>query len=306
MLITVIICTYNRAKFLPIALNSFTNQTLDNKVYEIIIVNNNSTDNTEKICKEFITNHPELNVKYFIEKNQGLSFSRNRGFRESSCGIIAYLDDDAYVEDDYLENIISFFQSNDTIAVGGQIFPVYDKGKEEPIWLSKYVWGVVGKVDFGNDVILFPEHKYPAGSNMIIDRNVLEESGLFNTKLGRIGRFGIASEEKDLFDRIRKKVQGKIYYLPNIPVYHIIEEQKLSGDYLKKFCIGIGLGEKVRTRHTGFKELFEKFIEYIFKFVAAFGLALLYAIKFEFPKAKYIVLIRYYILSGFFKSENKQ
>lgn len=306
MLITVIICTYNRAKFLPIALNSFTNQTLDKKVYEIIIVNNNSTDNTEKICKEFITNHPELNVKYFIEKNQGLSFSRNRGFRESSGSIIAYLDDDALATKDYLKNTIHFFAENpNASAIGGKVIPVYENNKKEPRWLSKYIWGIVTKVDMGNKVAEFPDNKYPAGCNMVIKRDVLQSVGLFDTNLGRKGRIGLASEDKDIFFRMHN-ADLHIYYVPDISVYHNIENYRLEYDYIKKLCIGIGLSERIRTQKSSPIELFKKLVEYLLKFIVALGLSFIYLFKFQFQKAKYIILIRYLILEGFFKKDYKQ
>lgn len=306
MLISVIICTYNRAKFLPIALNSFTNQTLDKNFYEIIIVNNNSTDNTEKICKEFITDHPELNVKYFIEKNQGLSFSRNRGFGESSGSNIAYLDDDAFATKDYLKNMIHFFTDNPNVsAIGGKVIPVYENNKEEPRWLSKYIWGIVTKVDMGNKVSEFPDNKYPAGCNMAIKRDVLQSVGLFDTNLGRKGRIGLASEEKDIFFRMRN-ADLHIYYVPDIPVYHNIDNYRLEYDYIKKLCIGIGLSERIRTQKISPIELFKKLVEYLLKFIAALGLSFIYLVKFQFQKAKYIIIIRYLILEGFFKKDYKQ
>ena len=306
MLISVIICTYNRDKFLPIALNSLTNQTLDKKVYEIIIVNNNSTDNTEKSSIEFITDHPELNVKYFVEKNQGLSFSRNRGFRESSGSKIAYLDDDAFATKDYLKNMIHFFTDNpNASAIGGKVIPVYENKKEEPRWLSKYIWGIVTKVDMGNKVSEFPDNKYPAGCNMAIKRDVLQSIGLFDTNLGRKGRIGLASEEKDIFFRMRN-ADLHIYYVPDISVYHNIENYRLEYDYIKKLCIGIGLSERIRTQKLSPIELFKKLVEYLLKLIVALGLSFIYLLKFQFQKAKYIILIRYLILEGFFKKDYKQ
>lgn len=306
MLISVIICTYNRDKFLPIALNSLTNQTLDKKVYEIIIVNNNSNDNTEKISKEFITDHPELNFKYFVEKNQGLSFSRNRGFRESKGDIIVYIDDDAFATKDYLKNMIHFFTDNPNVsAIGGKVIPVYKNNKEEPRWLSKYIWGIVTKVDMGNKVSEFPDNKYPAGCNMVIKRDVLQSVGLFDTNLGRKGRIGLASEEKDIFFRMRN-ADLHIYYVPDIPVYHNIDDHRLEYDYIKKLCIGIGLSERIRTQKISPTAQFKKLVEYLLKFIAALGLSFIYLLKFQFQKAKYIILIRYLILEGFSKKDYKQ
>jgi glycosyltransferase involved in cell wall biosynthesis len=304
MFISVIICTYNREKFLREAIESIAKQSLDKNEYELLLINNNSTDNTEEIYNKFIQNYPELNTKYFFETNQGLSFSRNRGFNESKGDIIVYIDDDAAAEKDYLLNIEKFFKKNpDASAIGGKVIPVYENNKEEPRWLSKYIWGTVTKVDFGNEIKEFPKNKYPAGCNMVIKREVLKESGLFDTKLGRIGRIGLASEEKDIFRKIRN-AGNKIYYVPDITVHHNVDDYRLEYGYLKKLCRGIGLSEKIRTQKISSGKLFSKFLEYILKLAAAFGLAFIYLLKFDYQKAKYIILIRYLILTGFFKSEN--
>ena len=115
--ISLVICTYNRAKFIGEALDSIAKQTLSPALFELIIVNNNCTDNTEEICKRFIAQYPNLDINYVIETNQGLSFARNRGIAESKNPIITYVDDDAYAKADFLERIYNFFSSNQD-AVG--------------------------------------------------------------------------------------------------------------------------------------------------------------------------------------------
>ena len=181
--ISVIICTYNREKFLPKALASLTEQTVGPNVYEIVIVNNNSTDNTEQISKEFIATHPELNIKYVVETQKGLSSARNRGIIESSSELIAFIDDDAEVEKNYLETAINFFNEHPTVsAMGGKVIPLYETGKE-PEWLSLPLWGLVTKVDWGNKTRRYPPSKYPAGCSMVFQKTVFDKVGMFNTNL---------------------------------------------------------------------------------------------------------------------------
>src|SRR5690606_31002664 len=81
--ISLVICTYNRDRFLPEALESITEQSLDPSFYEVIIVDNHSTDKTKDICLRFIEENPRLNVLYCYEQNKGLSFARNRGMAEA-------------------------------------------------------------------------------------------------------------------------------------------------------------------------------------------------------------------------------
>jgi glycosyltransferase involved in cell wall biosynthesis len=307
MQLSVIICTYNREKFILDSLISIKNQSLTKDNYEIIIVNNNSTDRTDEICRKFVEDYcKELKIVYVNEVKQGLSFARNRGFQESKGDIIVYIDDDAFVTKDYLKNMIHFFTDIPNVsAIGGKVIPVYENNKEEPRWLSKYIWGIVTKVDMGNKVLEFSNRKYPAGCNMAIKRDVLQSVGLFDTNLGRKGRIGLASEEKDIFFRMRN-ANFHIYYVPNIPVYHNIDNHRLEYEYIKKLCIGIGLSERIRTQKISQTELFKKLVEYLLKYFAALGLSFIFLLKFQIQKAKYIILIRYLILEGFFKKDYKQ
>src|SRR5687768_7478899 len=114
--ISVVICTYNRDKFIGEALNCLAKQTLSVDAFEIIVVDNNSTDNTVQIAKNFIATHPELNARYVLEPNRGLSFARNRGIQEAKAPIITYIDDDAEAEPGFLQSIADFMHADKTIA----------------------------------------------------------------------------------------------------------------------------------------------------------------------------------------------
>ena len=91
-LVSIIICSYNRMQYLPKCLEHLKNQTCKTEDYEIVLINNNSTDKTELICKEYIQKNPELNVSYFLEKNPGLSHARNRGVEEAKGNILCFID----------------------------------------------------------------------------------------------------------------------------------------------------------------------------------------------------------------------
>ena len=86
--ISVVICTYNREKFIGKALECLSRQDLQKDKFEILIVDNRSTDRTAAICGKFIAAHPDLSVRYFFEDKKGLSFARNRGLQESIAPII--------------------------------------------------------------------------------------------------------------------------------------------------------------------------------------------------------------------------
>lgn len=291
--ISIIICTYNRQSFLPGALNSLVHQTVPPENYEIIIVNNNSTDNTERISFSFIESNSNLNVKYFVEINRGLSSARNRGIKESSSELVAFIDDDAEVPNDYIETALDFFKKNPGIdAIGGKIIPVYETGNE-PEWLSKPLWGLVTKVDWGNQTRKYPLGKYPAGCSMIFRKKIFKVTGTFNTNLF------LRSDDKHIFSQLRAANKLFLYH-PKLIVKHHIAANRVTLQSAKKISLSVGGSERVRLQHSGTLKKFLKIIEYIFKLAAALIMAIGFSLKFQFKKAEYIVRNRWYTLLGYF------
>src|SRR5579875_2283643 len=128
--ISVVICTYNRDKFIRQSLTCLANQTLGQSEYEVIVVDNNSTDNTAAICKTFIAENPQLNIRYVFEASKGLSFARNRGIAEAQSNIITYVDDDAEAVPHFAESICTFFKTHaGAVGVGGKVIPIYTDGR---------------------------------------------------------------------------------------------------------------------------------------------------------------------------------
>jgi glucosyl-dolichyl phosphate glucuronosyltransferase len=291
--ISIIICTYNRAKFLPGALNSLTKQTLGSSRFEIIIINNNSTDNTEAISKNFIASNPQLNVKYFLETQKGLSAARNRGLKESACDLIIFIDDDADVFPNYIEVGLAFFEANpDMSAFGGKIIPVYGDGKE-PEWLSKPLWGLVTKADWGNKIAQYPKGKRPYGCSMAFRKKVFDEIGSFNSDLL------FRSEDKYIFTQLA--AHNKLYmYNPEFIVYHHIDNSRITFESFKKMSLEIGRGEHDRLFGTGSLKNISKVIEYIIKFLASFVISAGFIAKSDFKKAEYLIRNRWYVLIGYF------
>ena len=97
MKLSVIICTYNRAKYLYNLLKSIAQNTLGKNNFEVLLIDNNSNDNTISVLEQFKTDFPEMEIRYFFENRQGLSFARNRGIKEATGEVLVYVDDDALV-----------------------------------------------------------------------------------------------------------------------------------------------------------------------------------------------------------------
>lgn len=296
--IALIICTYNRDKYLPEALESIKDQTLANNKFQIIIVDNNSTDNTAAISKKFIADHPNLNAKYCFEEKKGLSFARNRGISEASAPIISYIDDDVILPPEYLETVTNFFTKYPTaVGMGGKVIPKYEDGSE-PAWMNKYLNGFVAKVDYGTSIIKFNEKmRYPAGCNMTYKKDILIKAGGFNNELK------FRSDDKYIFLKI-KLLSDEIYYLPDAWLYHYIDRDRLQMQNFKKLFLKTGNEEKKRiTSEQGTAGAIKKLIEFIFKFGASLLLFFIFLLKGQYSKGKYVVISQWCTLKGFLQKE---
>lgn len=296
--ISLVICTYNRCRYLPEALESISKQTLPPERFELVIVDNNSTDETAAIARQFITLHPELNTRYCFEANKGLSHARNRGITEAQSPIVNYIDDDAVLSVEYLEEMLQFFKTHRQAAgAGGKVIPKYETG-QEPAWMSKYLNGFVGKIDFGNQAQLFTKAmKYPVGCNMAYKKDVLEQTGGFNNALQ------FRSDDKYIFQQV-KKISDQVYFVPQAWLHHYIDAHRLDLTNFKKLFLKTGNEEKKRVfTEQGNLGVFKKGAEFAVKLLAALALFGLFVFKGQYLKGKYVVLSQYHTLRGFLAKE---
>lgn len=243
-MLTVIICTYNRDMYLGETLQRLAGNHFDGP-WELLLINNNSTDSTERICTQFSNDYPNVPFHYIVEKQQGLSYARNRGIQEAKGDWLVFLDDDAFVSENYLEHLSQYIQQLPEMdAFGGRIYPLFEEGIT-PSWLSKWSASWLSAIDKGDEVCLFTKD-YPIGANMGFSKRIADQCGLFNTSLGRSGKNLIGGEEKDYFNRI-KALNATIYYLPDIAVEHCIPSSRTTDEYISRLGLGVGQSERQRT-----------------------------------------------------------
>ena len=245
-MLTAIICTYNRAKYIGPLLESIAANDLDKKAYEIVLVDNNCTDNTREICEAFAKAHKEVNFRYVVEPEQGLSAARNKGIQEAKGELIVYIDDDALVDAHYLRTYAEWFAAHpETQACGGPIEPLYET--QEPAWMTPYTKALLTAwMDYGDKVREYPKGRYPGGGNAAYRKAVFDKVGLFNTALGRKGGNLMGSEEKDIFDKMHA-LGMQVLYLPTPVLHHCIPQAKLEKDYFDRLTLQIGISERQRT-----------------------------------------------------------
>ena len=299
-MLSLIVCTYNRDKYLYGALKCIAENGFPAEAYEIILVNNMSTDNTENECKRFGQDYPEVNFRYVVEPNQGLSFARNRGIAESRGDTLVFLDDDSYIQEGYLENLQKQLDTHpDADAFGGKIDPVFESG-EAPKWLSKWNYSWVSAIDMGEKVRLFKGKAFPIGANMGIRKAILDKIGLFNTQLGRSKKNLMGGEEKDLFERIRQQ-GGLIYYFPDVVVHHVIPPTRTTKEYVIRLGEGVGRSERIRTLGESKGKYLKRLFSELVKWGGTIVLWLGFALRGQFEKGNILFTFRRKVTSGLLK-----
>ncbi|HYW96767.1 MAG TPA: glycosyltransferase family 2 protein [Bacteroidales bacterium] len=292
-MISVIVTTYKRSDYLLRCLESLTRQTAPATAYEVIVVDNNSADDTASMTKKFIDDHKDITIRYFLETKQGLSFARNRGISESRGDIVAFIDDDAVAHPDYCRSLAEAAKDYpDFQAFGGRIIPVFHNDTE-PDWMSHYVWGMVAKVDLGNDIIPFTK-KFPAGCNMAFRKDILDELGRFNEEVK------FRSDDRDIFTRLKSRGY-QVLYVPDIAVNHTIPAERVSRKGIRKLSVLSGAGEKNRLAGN-YPGIILKFFDYLIKLFAAVILSFRFLIQNK-PQKTLIIKIMAWSLQGFVGNE---
>lgn len=237
---SVVICTYNRSEFLSEALSSLARMHVPAGMsWEVIVVDNNSTDDTRAMVERF-AQASTFKIRYIFERNQGLSYARNAGVKAAKGEIVSFIDDDVTVTPDWMTEVARAFLEFNPVCVGGRVLI---KGKyPKPKWWSPICEGALGGFDKGDSVIIGDgNHRgsVAIGANLSFKRSVFEESGFFRTDLGRKGKQLLQGEETEFINRLRAKVQLTVYY-PRALVYTHPHQERATKRYLRRWYYGMG------------------------------------------------------------------
>lgn len=293
--LSLIIATYNRAQSLLRTLRSVVSQSAVPELWECIVVNNNSTDNTAEVFACFAAENQGFDLRMVTETKQGLSNARNAGITASKGEYVAIVDDDETLESSYIESYIEFFDSFPTaMAAGGAVRAEYESHR--PRWMSHYTERMIANpIDLDVVVTLFPSSRVPAGGNMAFRREIFDRVGLFNPRLGRNGQSLIGGEENDLFARLRAAGE-LLYFVPNAAIYHHIPDAKLTDEYFDRLSYNVGRSKALRAQSD--EELSELMASERRKRVVTYILAALYTIALQPIKGQYLIRMRKGIYKG--------
>jgi glucosyl-dolichyl phosphate glucuronosyltransferase len=222
LLFSVCLYTHNRAALLAQALDSLCNQTLPADQFEIIVVDNRSTDNTRQVVEGFCVRLPGLSYHY--EERLGSASARNRAWREAKGVYIGFIDDDGKAPPDWLSVAAGVVCQQGPDLFGGPIYPIYDAPK--PGWY-KDEYGTFTVL--GESRYLTSADEYLSGSNLFARRSLLDEVGGFEPAFGMKGRSIGYGEETVLIRRVRQRFPlSKLYYAADLVNYHLVRQEKMS------------------------------------------------------------------------------
>lgn len=222
---TVAICTYNRSRWLRGTLRFACAQDYPQDRWELLVVDNRSTDDTPAVVAEF--ERAPKTPRYLLEKSQGLSFARNRALREAKGEVVIFLDDDTEGRPDWLRHLMEPYRQDSAGrvgVVGGEIIPGFPDG------LPKWLEGQWEPLKYRSDMGPLPPNRLPMGANFSVRRTAALGIGAFRTDLGRKGEVLAGSEDHDFIRRVRA-TGLEVWYVPDAEIVHLIPGNRLTFRY---------------------------------------------------------------------------
>ncbi|OFV83765.1 MAG: hypothetical protein A2W26_08615 [Acidobacteria bacterium RBG_16_64_8] len=225
--VSIVVTTFNRAPALGRCLESLAAQTCDPRLFEVVVVDNNSTDGTVDLARCASARHG--NIRHVVETAQGVSNARNRGVREARGNYVGFIDDDAEAAEDWIEQALICFQQ--TVprpeVVGGVILPRFLGPM--PVWAPESFW-TFSWGDHGR--FLEPGETF-YGSNMFFTKRTLSAVGGFDPAMGVVGNKLMFGDDDAYFARLWALLgaEAHAYYSPQLRVFHGIPPARTTIGY---------------------------------------------------------------------------
>jgi GT2 family glycosyltransferase len=246
--ITAAICTHNRAALLPAAIESLLAQSLPPTDYEILVIDNASTDDTPQIIQRYLKVPGSVTLRSAVQPVLGLSHARNLGVEMAAGEIIAFMDDDAVATPGWLEVLLNAYAAFPTTwAAGGKVLLQWQAARPE--WLTDDLLPGLSMFDLGDDTRVLGPREFLWGTNCSFRCRAFIEIGMFRTDLGRRGSRLLGQEDMELQQRIYR-LGKQIIYVPNALVYHQVERSRLRRRYFVARAYGSGRSTALTEKAT--------------------------------------------------------
>jgi len=228
--LTILVCTYNRAGLLAGALESLENQSLARDRFEVIVVDNGSTDDTVQVVSR-CAERGEIDLRYVRESELGLDAARNRGIREAGGETIAFLDDDARARYDWAAAILEGFRLHDAPILGGRVDLVWEIPR--PSWFSDVLLRYLIHCDYGPEAVEVTSPPWLYGTNVAFRKSLFQEIGLFRLDLDRKGDSLMGGGDTEFFVRARARGR-RLLYVPTLVVRHLAPAIRLTRRFFRE------------------------------------------------------------------------
>jgi glycosyltransferase involved in cell wall biosynthesis len=236
--LSVVLCTYNRASLLADALDALVAQQPDTPRFEVIVVDNNSTDETAVVVADTMRRHRHL--RYIFEPRQGLASARNAGIEAAVAPLVSFTDDDVRVARNWVAAIVAAFAEFPGAEwLGGKVVPQWPTAP--PAWLERTSHAPLALVDHGDEA--FPVSATRpiclVGANLAVRRRAFARVGLFDPRVERRGDGIGSTEDHELQLRLwQAGLHG--YYDPRMVVSVAVPPERLKKSYHRAWHDGHG------------------------------------------------------------------
>jgi glycosyltransferase involved in cell wall biosynthesis len=268
--VSIIIPTYNRGHLLPITLDSFLLQDYPEDKYEIIISNNNSSDNTDELLSTYIKKYP--NIKVHFEPLQGVHYARNNASHLARGEILYFTDDDMIADSHLLSEMVKVFINNPKVgSATGKVLPKWEI--PPPVWVKRtMINGLLSLNDLGDATCVYDYDMGVFSCHQAIRRDAFFQSGGFNPE-NTAGKW-IGDGETGLNIKI-KELGYHFAYVGSSVIYHIIPPSRMTQKYLNKRMANQGNCDaftSFRANYPSKKKLLSGFLSYILIQLLSIGL----------------------------------
>lgn len=258
MLLSIAIATHNRADLLREALEALCAEVGADDRFEVLVVDNCSSDNTAEIAAGF--SDRIKNYRVISETELGASFARNTAAKEARGEWIAYLDDDGRILAGYRDRLLLLADSQGFGCIGGAYLPWYREGRKcwyrDSYGSNESVFRSLGRGDENKTMIyLLDDNQYAAAGNCLFRRSVLLEAGGFPTVMGPKGRVMFYGEETRLQLELRRRGE-RIGFDPLLRIEHLVPMRKQSVGWFLGTSFNIGRDSwRTFDQQPGFRTL---------------------------------------------------
>ena len=241
--VSVVVCTRNRERLLTACLASLDEQSLERNEYEVVVVDNASTDGTPALLSRWQSvGSGRVAVR---EPVVGLSTARNRGLSVARGEIAAFLDDDALAVPTWAAAHLAAYREPSVVGAGGPILLSFPDGR--PPWAVPELEHWWSALDLGDDDVEFPPPHGPYGANMSVRRSAALGVGGFDARLGRRGQSLLSSEEAELSARLWA-AGGELAYRAGAVVIHQVTQERLRRRWVLRRGVAQGRTNALRER----------------------------------------------------------